>query len=308
MSASRRGATGLRGVLLVDKPAGLTSHDVVARVRRLTGERRVGHAGTLDPMATGLLVVLVGPFTRLEPFLSSADKTYDARITFGSATDTDDAEGTVIEVLPVPDEVMDSEYAARMVASLVGPCTQMPPRYSAIKVGGRTAHRVARQGGEIELTPRDVVVHEATLLEVDAESASWLIRFRVSKGTYIRALARDLGRAVGSAAHLSGLRRCASGPLKVDDAHSLKSLEGSDIASAFTDPLSAITMPRVVAPAATVLAGRTVDAPGELTPPDGTNHAVVDVDGTLLAIYTARGTKLRPVAVFPRNGSAEVVL
>lgn len=257
-------------------------------------------------MATGLLVVLVGPFTRLEPFLSSADKTYEARVTFGAATNTDDAEGTVIEVSPVPNEVMDPEYAARMVDSLVGPCTQMPPRYSAIKVGGRTAHRVARQGGEIELTPRDVVVHEATLLEVDPESASWLIRFRVSKGTYVRALARDLGRAVGSAAHLTGLRRIASGPLKVDDAHSLEPLEGSDITSAFIDPLSAITMPRVVAPAATVLAGRSIDAPGESTLPDGATHAIVDTDGTLLAIYSLHGAKLRPVAVFPRDGSAAV--
>lgn len=307
MSASRRGATGLRGVLLVDKPAGLTSHDVVARVRALTGERRVGHAGTLDPMATGLLVVLVGPFTRLEPYLSCADKTYDALISFGTATDTDDAEGTVIEELPVPHEAMNPEYAERAVASMVGPSMQMPPRYSAIKVGGRTAHRVARQGGEIELAARSVVVHDATLLEVDAGSASWHVRFRVSKGTYIRALARDLGRSVGSAAHLSGLRRIASGPLKVDHAHALDSLQGSAIRSAFTDPLSAIAMPRVVAPAATVLAGKAIDAPDGLTSPDGTTLAVVDEDGMLLAVYSRQGTRLKPAAVFPCDNAAEVL-
>lgn len=307
MSASRRGATGLRGVLLIDKPQGLTSHDVVSRVRRLTGERRIGHAGTLDPMATGLLVVLIGPFTRLEPYLSCADKTYDAQITFGAATDTDDAEGTVIEVLPVPRDVMDPEYAARTVASLIGPSMQMPPRYSAIKVGGRTAHRVARQGGEIELTTRSVYVHDAQLLEVDPGSTTWSVRFRVSKGTYIRALARDLGRAVGSAAHLTGLRRITSGDLRIDAAHTLESLEGSDIRMAFTDPLSALAMPSVVAPAAAVLAGRPVDVPAGTTAPDGTYHAVVDDDGVLLAIYAKQGTRLKPAAVFPRDDSVEVV-
>lgn len=291
----------------MDKPAGLTSHDVVARVRRLTGERRVGHAGTLDPMATGLLVILVGPFTRLEPYLSCADKTYEARVSFGSATDTDDAEGTVTEEKSVSPEIADPEYAARTVASFIGPSMQMPPRYSAIKVGGRTAHRVARQGGDIELTPRSVVVHEAVLIDVEPESAAWSIRFRVSKGTYIRSLARDLGRAVGSVAHLSALRRIASGPLQVADAHSLDSLAGSDIESLFTDPLSAIAMPHVVAHSRDVFAGRLIDAPVALTTDDGVNHAVVDTDGTLLGIYSRQGLKLKPVAVFPCDDPTEAV-
>ena len=305
MSASRRGATSLRGVLLVDKPSGFTSHDVVGRIRRITGERRVGHAGTLDPMATGLLVVLVGPFTRLEPFLSAADKTYDARIVFGSATDTDDAEGAVIEQLPVPDSAMDAEFAARIVASLVGPSMQMPPVYSAIKVGGRTAHRVARKGGDIELAPRAVIVHEATLLDVDPGSSSWHVRFRVSKGTYVRALARDLGRAVGSAAHLAALRRVSSGPLEVCDALTLDALERGEVESSFIDPLQAIEMVRVVALPGDVLAGRSIDAPAELVSSEGANHAVTDSSGSLLAIYVRRGTTLRPVAVFPRDPASE---
>lgn len=261
----------------------------------------MGHAGTLDPMATGLLVVLVGPFTRLEPFLSAADKTYDAWIVFGSATDTDDAEGAVIEQLPVPDGAMDAEFAARTIASLVGPSMQMPPVYSAIKVGGRTAHRVARKGGDIELAPRAVIVHEATLLEVDPGSSSWHVRFRVSKGTYVRALARDLGRAVGSAAHLAALRRVSSGPLEVSDALTLETLERSDVESSFIDPLQAIEMVRVVAQPGDVLAGRSIDAPAALVSSEGANHAVTDSSGSLLAIYVRRGAALKPVAVFPRD-------
>ena len=255
-------------------------------------------------MATGLLVILVGPFTRLEPFLSCADKTYEARIVFGTATDTDDAEGSVIEELPVPVDAMDPGFASRKIASLVGPSMQMPPRYSAIKVGGRTAHRVARQGGDIELTPRHVTVHEATLLEIHPESSSWLVRFRVSKGTYVRALARDLGRAVGSAAHLAALRRVSSGPLLVGDALTLESLEQTGVESAFIDPLQAMEMAQVVASPDEVFAGRPIDAPADLVSAEGANHAVVDMSGSLLAIYERSGTRLRPVAVFPRDPSS----
>ncbi len=211
MSAARRGATGLSGILLVDKPEGMTSHDVVAIVRRATGEGRVGHAGTLDPAATGLLVVLVGPATRLEPYLSSATKSYEATIAFGAATDTDDADGAVIATSPVPTEVGDPVYARALLARLLGDSEQMPPTYSAIKTAGEVAHRVARAGGEVVVRPRAIRVDEARLLDVDPETESWRVAFTVSKGTYIRALARDVGLAADTHAHLSGLTRTNSG-------------------------------------------------------------------------------------------------
>src|SRR5665648_353727 len=141
--STRRGATDLSGILAVDKPSGITSHDVVAAVRRATGERRVGHAGTLDPVATGLLTILVGPATRLEPYLSGHDKTYVATIAFGTSTDTDDADGAVIQTVPVPGDVIDPDAASRLLASFTGEQLQVPPAYSAIKRGGQVAHRAA---------------------------------------------------------------------------------------------------------------------------------------------------------------------
>ncbi|HEY5506633.1 MAG TPA: tRNA pseudouridine(55) synthase TruB, partial [Coriobacteriia bacterium] len=221
---SRRGATSLVGILPLDKPAGLTSHDVVARVRRSTGEGRVGHAGTLDPMATGLLVVLIGAYARLAPYLTSASKCYEATIAFGAETDTDDAEGAVTRRAAVPAELLDPGHARVVLSGFLGSSMQTPPAYSAIKVGGRTAHREARAGSAMELEPRPVEVLAAELLATDADAASWNVAFDVSKGTYIRALARDIGRACGSAAHLSALRRTTSGRLTLADSHTLEEM------------------------------------------------------------------------------------
>ncbi|MDZ4166820.1 MAG: tRNA pseudouridine(55) synthase TruB, partial [Coriobacteriia bacterium] len=218
---ARRGATALAGVLLVDKPGGPTSHDVVATIRRATGERRIGHAGTLDPMATGLLLVLVGRATRLERYLSGHDKSYDARIVFGAATDTLDADGEVTETRPVDDTLFDLTRAAGVLASFVGPALQMPPAYSAIKRGGVAAHRLARAGKEPELQPRDIVVHEATLSAVHPDEHAWDVSFSVSKGTYIRSLARDVGLAAGTVAHLGALRRTAVGAASITAAHTI---------------------------------------------------------------------------------------
>ncbi len=201
--SAKRGESGLAGILVVDKPEGLTSHDVVNRVRRALGEKRVGHAGTLDPMATGVLVVLVGPATRLAPYLTAAEKRYRAQIVFGSATDTDDAEGRTIRAAPVPDEAADPFFAAATVAALVGEHDQVPPAFSAIKVDGKTAYREARAGEALELEPRRISVLDARLVGVEVEpEVAWDVQFEVSKGTYIRALARDLGEAMCSAAHL----------------------------------------------------------------------------------------------------------
>jgi len=313
MSASRRGATGLSGLILIDKPAGMTSHDVVAAVRRATGEGRVGHAGTLDPMATGLLVVLVGPATRLEPYLSSATKAYDAEISFGTATDTDDAEGMVVEAAPVPEAIGDPAWAQRLLDGFLGDSEQVPPAYSAIKTDGRVAHRVMRAGGSVAPRPRPVRVDEARLLDIDAERMCWRVAFTVSKGTYIRSLARDIGLAAGTRAHLSALARTRSGPLDLTDALPLGDVEsrlrdGSShgpwadpvIAShgLWADPVIALGLPVVTVTPHDVADGRALPADRAPSLKDGESAAVVGGDPCrLLGVYRRRGDRLVPTAV-----------
>ena len=305
MSAARRGATGLSGIMPIDKPAGMTSHDVVGFVRRVTGERRVGHAGTLDPMATGLLVVLIGPATRLEQFVSASYKTYEATIAFGAETDTEDAEGSVVATAPVPPAVLRESDAQRVLDAFLGESMQVPPQYSALKVDGKTAHRVARGGGEIELAARPIDVTLAELESVDATSATWRAIFRVSKGTYIRSLARDIGRAAGTAAHLAGLRRIESGALSLDrDANSLEEVERAAadgrIESLFCSALAVLGMPFIEIDeeaAAAVRVGRELRCPDGLA--DGSLVALVR-GGHVCAVYRRVGEALRPEVVLAR--------
>ena len=246
MTASRRGATGLSGVLVVDKPAGMTSHDVVAAVRRSTGERRIGHAGTLDPAATGVLVVLIGPATRLAPYLTAAEKSYLARIAFGTQTATDDAEGEPVRLAPVPDRLGEDAYAESVLEGLIGSHEQLPPVYSAIKRDGVTAYRAARAGAPLTLDPRSIEVIDARLVGIGREpDICWDASFTVSKGTYLRSIARDLGHSLETVAHLGALRRTASGSLTLADAHPLDRViaEGADLADLFIDPVHALDLP-----------------------------------------------------------------
>jgi len=216
------------GLLLVDKPAGVSSHDMVLAARRALRERRIGHAGTLDPFATGLLVLLVGRATRLLPYLPGEPKRYVATIVFGTATDTDDLLGTVIQERPLPPR--DVVQAA--VASAHGPVMQRPSTYSAKRVDGRRAYALARQGEAVELAPVPITIHRWDIVEWvgtnDAVTAC-TVEVTCSGGTYVRALARDLGEAVGSAAHLSALRRVASGPFHVEEAVTLAQLREGDV-------------------------------------------------------------------------------
>lgn len=295
----RRAATGLAGVLLVDKPAGCTSHDVVATIRRATGERRIGHAGTLDPMATGLLLVLVGPAVRLVRYLTGCDKRYDARITFGLVTDTLDAEGSVLTHAHVPEEVLDPAHARDVLAGFLGPSSQVPPAYSAIKTAGVAAHRRARAGEDVALDPRPIVVHEARLTSIDASAPAWDVTFSVSKGTYIRALARDIGRAAHTEAHLSALRRTAIGSATVGQAHTLDAVVNAAhdgaVETLFADPAALLGIPvREVAPA-DVADGRAL--PDDPTLPDGARVACVTRD-ELLAVYRRDQDVLRAETVF----------
>jgi tRNA pseudouridine55 synthase len=206
------------GLLLVDKPAGVTSHDVVNVVRRAIGERRVGHAGTLDPFATGLLVVLAGRATRLIPHVSGDPKVYDATIRFGSETDTEDLLGAVTREAPPPAE----EAVRAAIPALTGWLDQIPPAYSAKRVQGRRAYDLAREGVAVELAPARVRVDRWELLAWrDGSPVEADVRITCGRGTYIRSLARDLARLTGSAAHLSALRRVHSGAFDVADAVAL---------------------------------------------------------------------------------------
>jgi tRNA pseudouridine55 synthase len=206
------------GLLLVDKPAGITSHDAVQRIRQIYGERSIGHLGTLDPFATGLLVLLIGRATRLATFLDTEPKVYDATITFGSETDTDDATGSITRTGSLPREA-DVRASVR---KLTGSIAQVPPSYSAKSVDGVRAYDAARRGEPLELAPVAVTVHEWDVRAIEERSLRAVIT--CSGGTYIRALARDLGRAAGSAAHLSALRRTRVGEFEIRDAFTLEQL------------------------------------------------------------------------------------
>lgn len=295
--SARRGATTLSGILALDKPAGLTSHDVVNRVRHITGERRVGHTGTLDPAATGLLVVLVGPAARLAPYFTAADKVYQARIIFGTETDTDDAEGTVTSIAHVPDEVADPSFATSIVTSLMGTHEQVPPAYSAVKRGGVTAHVAARKGQALDLEARTIEITGARLLGVECMGeCAWDVEVTVSKGTYVRAIARDLGRSMSTAAHLGALRRTRSGALAVADAHTLEQLaEAPDPRTLFADPATAIGLSIVEVDtdsACRVAVGSSLDG-------DAKGLVAVMHDGVLLGVYAGGDGVLKPQAVIP---------
>lgn len=237
----KRGESGLSLVVGVDKPAGMTSHDVVSACRRIFGERRVGHTGTLDPLASGVLPICVGPATRLDAYLTAHDKRYVVRVAFGVGTDTDDADGNVVRTGAVPDEVFDPFFASVFVSSLVGRARQLPPVYSAVKVGGKKACDEARRGNIINLEPREIEVYSAELVGIvgaDGEQpAAWDIAFHVSKGTYIRSLARDIGHALGCPAHVGSLRRTSAGALALDECVTLETLSEIGVRAAL-DPVS----------------------------------------------------------------------
>ncbi len=272
------------GLLLVDKPLGITSHDVVAIVRRITGSRRVGHTGTLDPFATGLLVVLVGRGTRLIPYVDGEPKVYDATIRFGIETDTDDLTGMVRRMAEPPADLAVAEAIAR----LTGPIDQIPPAYSAKKVAGTRAYTAARRGEMLDLPPSRITVHSWELLGRTGDDLT--VRIVCGGGTYIRALARDLGRLSKSAAHLIALRRTASGPFSVADAATIEQLIARD------------SLPRPLRGAVPSLPARQL-LPDELrrvlhgnvlaATSDAPRVALVDAEQTLIAVADRSGDELR---------------
>jgi len=210
----------VNGLLIIDKPGGMTSHDVVAQVRRATGEQSVGHLGTLDPMATGVLPLLLGKYTRLAQFLNASEKAYTGSIRFGFATDTYDAEGQTVGEVRTAELTLEAVRIA--AARFVGEIDQMPPPYSAKKVGGKPAYKLAREGKTPELKPVRIVVDTFTIESVEGDSARF--RMRVSAGGYVRSIAHEMGQALGCGAHLSSLRRTEAGPFTLEQAVTLEEL------------------------------------------------------------------------------------
>jgi tRNA pseudouridine55 synthase len=265
----------LDGVLLVDKPAGPTSHDVVALVRRALGTRRVGHAGTLDTFATGLLVVLLGRATRLLPYMDAEPKVYEATVRFGTATNTDDVTGEPIAQAPLPER----ESVERAMRELTGELLQRPPAFSAKQVGGRRSYAAARRGEQLELEPVRVVVHRWEVRAWRGDEIDVVVT--CSGGTYVRALARDLGERSGSAAHLAALRRSSSGPFDVRDAAVLDDVVTGEVrVLPPADAVRSLPAERLdEAELAMVLHGRSVAArlPGE-------RAALLDSNGELVAV------------------------
>jgi len=235
----RGGDARVDGILVVDKPVGPTSHDVVALVRRLAGTRKIGHGGTLDPFASGVLPLYLGLGTRVVEFHLGARKAYRATVVFGGSSTTDDLEG---EITPAEGPPPSRGTVESALAGFLGVQEQLPPAYSARKVGGRRAYALARRGETPELKPRAVTFHELALAgwdTADPEHPTAVVEVACSAGTYVRALARDLGAAVGSAAYLGALRRTASGPFTLADAHALDEVR----AAAGTARLAGLLLP-----------------------------------------------------------------
>ncbi len=293
------------GLLVVDKPGGWTSHDVVGRVRRLAGTRKVGHAGTLDPMATGVLVLGVNRATRLLTYLVGADKEYTATIRLGQATVTDDAEGEVTAAAgaaPLPPGALESA-----LAPLRGPIDQVPSSVSAIKVDGQRSYARVRGGEQVELAARPVVIHRFDVLDqrgataADGTAVTDLdVVVGCSSGTYVRALARDLGAALGTGGHLTALRRTRVGPFTLDGAADLAALGTAHEAGRPVPLLSLTAASRAVFPVrelseretTAVRYGQRVAASGQPGPVAATAPA-----GHVVALLEDRGDQARPVLV-----------
>lgn len=227
MGRRRRSTSDLEGVLIVDKPAGPTSHDVVQRVRRVTGQARIGHTGTLDPAATGVLVLCLGRTTKLVRFLQAGTKTYAARMVLGVETDSQDADGEVVATTDASQ--VDERSLCEALARLQGDIVQVPPMVSAVKVGGERLHAKARRGETVEREARSVTVHDLVLDAFEpGERAEASFLVTCSAGTYVRTLAHDVGQELGVGGSLIGLRRLANGPFTVDESIGLDAVERSE--------------------------------------------------------------------------------
>jgi tRNA pseudouridine55 synthase len=298
---------GLDGILVIAKAAGPTSHDVVALVRRLAATKRVGHGGTLDPFASGVLPIFLGHATRVVEYHLGDRKAYRATVCFGASSTTDDLEG---ELTPADDAAPTRDGVEAALGGLVGVIVQRPPAYSAIKVGGRRAYAMARAGEAVVIPEREVTIHALELVSWDAADPARpiaVIEVECSAGTYVRALARDLGSAVGNAAYLGALTRTASGPFRFEDAIPMDAVrdataDGPDglvpLLRPIDDGLEAFPEIRLTeAEVAAIARGQFVTPSADI--PGGAEHyRLRSGEGTLVAIASRRGTRLAPDKVF----------
>lgn len=282
---ARRSDSGATGLLVVDKPAGCTSHDIVDQVRRKLGTRKVGHAGTLDPDATGVLVLGVGKGTKLLQFVTGTDKHYKGQVVFGTTTDSLDSTGTTTGTFQM---TVTPAQVASAALQFVGDIKQIPPMVSAIRIDGKRLHELAREGTEVDRPPRDVTVHELRTSPTDDPSV-YEMTVHCSAGTYIRSLAADLGTALGGGAHLHGLRRLAVGRFTEADAASVEDAQLRPIVHMLAHLPSMVVDEEI---AQKVRNGQS------LGPSSGTGQlAVQGPDGELLAVYESRDGEFRPVKV-----------
>jgi len=300
----RKPAT-VHGFVVVDKPVGITSHDVVARLRRRFSERRVGHTGTLDPDATGVLIVALGNATRLLQFLGDLPKTYTGEVVFGTSTSTLDASGEVTASRDM--SMLTIERVREASKAFVGDIEQIPPMVSAIKVGGRRLHEIAREGGEVERAPRQVTIHRYVVGDiVDRVDENPVVSIDVtcSSGTYIRTLAADLGVALDGVAHLRNLRRRAIGDFIVGGVHDGTSIDTAPLQSAVAvmahlDGIN-VTMASVDDETATKIRnGRSLQVLGVADGRDGERRVVLNERHELIAVYSRSANEWRPEVVMP---------
>jgi tRNA pseudouridine55 synthase len=316
-SHDRPSGPGLDGILVVAKPPGPTSHDIVALVRRLAATKRVGHGGTLDPFASGVLPIFLGRATRVVEYHLGDRKEYRATVCFGATSSTDDLEG---ELERVAGPRVTRQAAEAALATLRGRISQTPPAYSALKVGGRRAYALARAGQTVVLAPREVEIHRLEIVDWDGsdpERPVAIIEVVCSAGTYVRALARDLGAALGSGAYLGGLSRIASGPFRLDDAVTLDDVRSAAAAGpervnsllrpidAGLDDLPAVVLSETDLPA--VVRGQVVRAPASVREAGDRPIRLLDPDGRLVGFATLRDGRLAPdkVLVAPPPPGAE---
>ena len=298
----------MNGVLIIDKPAGLTSHDVVNRVRRILGQRSVGHLGTLDPLATGVLPLVTGSLTRLAQFYTTSEKVYEGVVRFGFATDTYDAEGEPLG--PARSVTLDAQRIEALAGRFRGVIEQMPPPFSAKKIHGVPAYKLARKQKEVVLKPVKVEIKEFEVLHVSNDRAKF--RARVASGTYMRSLAHDMGQQLGCGAHLESLRRTAVAEFEIADAHTLDQLTDAarkpEIEDLFVHPRKLLPqMPSVTADednAARIRSGRPVNLP-ELS--RARQVKVFYGQRELIAIATrVAGTLFHPKIVLVADSAAQV--
>jgi tRNA pseudouridine55 synthase len=305
-------APGMHGILVVAKPAGPTSHDVVALVRRLAGTRRIGHGGTLDPFASGVLPLFLGGATRLVEYHLADDKTYRATVCFGASSTTDDLDG---ELTPSHGPAPTREGLESTLGSFLGAQLQEPPAYSAIQIGGRRAYAMARAGETVRLAPRQVEIKRLDLLEwdvADPERPIAILDVTCSAGTYVRALARDLGARLGSAAYLGALARSASGPFTLDGARSLDEIRDA-AAAAGPAGVRTLLLPADTGlealPAVSLTPAEIADAnqgryvkpsAGLRGAPDGVPLRLLDAAGTIVGMGRREGPRIAPTKILQR--------